>query len=289
MHVPVLLQECLYFIKPKRGIYLDATLGAGGHAKSILQASEETTLVGLDCDQQACEIAREVLKDFGKRAVLVNENFVNIKQVIEKLNIERLDGILLDLGLSSMQLENPDRGFSFMRDGPLDMRMDTRTSTNARNLVAGLGERELGSIFKTFGEERFARKIAREIRGLKRRGTRIERTLELADLIKKLVPRRQKIHPATRVFQALRIAVNNELEKLELFLSEFDKYLRADGRIVCISYHSLEDRIVKNIFRSKEREGIIRILTKKPVVSSDEEVYKNPRARSAKLRAAAKL
>jgi 16S rRNA (cytosine1402-N4)-methyltransferase len=278
-----------YIGAARGGWFLDGTVGTGGHGREILAASEQVKLIGLDCDESACERTKKVLADFGNRAVIVNENFVNIKQVLENLRVDKLDGILLDLGVSSEQLDNAELGFSFMKDGPLDMRMDRRLSTRAKDLVAGLGERELYKLFKQYGEERFSRKIAREIGRSRQRGMRFERTLELADLIRRVIPRRSKIDPATRVFQALRIAVNRELDKLNQFLSEFDKYLRQGGRIVCISYHSLEDRLVKVAFREKKREGLIRVLTGKPVVPGREEIQKNPRARSAKLRAAEKL
>lgn len=291
MHVPVLLKECVKILLPfKGGIFLDATIGSGGHANALLESSSELTIVGLDRDPQACNVAKENLKKFEKRVMIVNENYVNANHVLRNLNIEKVSGIILDLGLSSMQLEAPERGFSFRLGGPLDMRMDPKATKTARDILAGLGERELYTIFKEYGEEPFARKIAREIERWKRRGVRMERTLELAGLVSRIIRRRRsRIHPATRVFQALRIAVNNELENLNHFLNQFDKYLEDSGHLVCISYHSLEDRIAKNIFREKAREGLIKILTKKPVRPTEDEINKNPRARSAKLRACEKI
>ncbi len=292
-------------LKPS-GIYVDGTLGGGGHTKAILEAAPEARVIALDVDEDAIREAEKRLKEFGKRVTIVRENYINIKEVLERLGIDRVDGVVLDLGVSSYQLERAERGFSFLRDAPLDMRMDRRQRLTAYNLVNELSERELEEIFRLYGEERRARSFARAIVKARKREP-IKTTGELADIIMDTLPERLKyarIHPATRVFQALRIAVNRELENLKVGLRNAIDCLNRGGRIVVISFHSLEDRIVKNTFKEFEqgcicppevprcvcgRKPTLRVITKKVVLPSLNEVEANPRARSARLRAAEKL
>lgn len=289
------------------GIYVDGTVGGGGHALEILKKSSPGgTLIGLDRDAEAIEAAKETLKGFKERTVLVKENFRNIPSVLAVLGIREVDGILLDLGVSSYQLERPERGFSFRMEARLDMRMDTWDETTAYGLVNGLEAKELEKIFREYGEERFSRGIARAIVEARKRGP-VETTTELAGIILGAIPRRfhgGNIHPATRVFQALRIAVNDELGSLEDGLKGGMDSLKEGGRMAVISFHSLEDRIVKETFRDSSspcvcpprlprcacgRVATVRLLTKRPVTPSDEEIERNPRARSAKLRAVERI
>jgi len=289
------------------GIYVDGTVGGGGHALEILKKSSPGgTLIGLDRDAEAIEAAKETLKGFKERTVLVKENFRNIPSVLAVLGIREVDGILLDLGVSSYQLERPERGFSFRMEARLDMRMDTGDETTAYGLVNGLEGKELEKIFREYGEERFSRKIARAIVEARKRGP-VETTTELAGIILGAIPRRfhgGNIHPATRVFQALRIAVNDELGSLEDGLKGGMDSLKKGGRMAVISFHSLEDRIVKETFRDSSspcvcpprlprcacgRVATVRLLTKRPVTPADEEIGRNPRSRSAKLRAVERI
>ena len=291
-HRPVLVKECLSFLQPKsRGIYVDCTLGLGGHSEKILEVcGEGAKVVGIELDKEAIEVAESRLNKFGSSLKIIRGSFADLGEILNSIRIEYVDGILLDLGVSSFQLENSKRGFSFLNDGPLDMRMDRREVRTAATLVGGLGERELARIFRDFGEERLAKRIARAIVKVRERGNGFERTLELAELVGCIYGRRKYgIHPATRVFQALRIAVNDELNNLKKILGIFDKYLRQGGRIVVISFHSLEDRIVKHALLGKAKEGRIKILTKKPITPSENEMLENPRSRSAKLRVAEML
>lgn len=290
-HKPVLLKESLELLKPKpNGIYVDCTLGLGGHTLGIFETvGHSVRVVGIDWDEEAIDHAIERLKEFGSSLKIVKDSFANLEDILDGLNIKAVDGILLDLGVSSLQLQNEKRGFSFSRDGPLDMRMSKEASDSAEKLINGLGERGLAELFRNFGEERWAKRIARIIALERGRKKRFTRTLELAELIKKIIRSRAKIHPATKVFQALRIAVNDELCNLKKIMSSFDKCLQRNGRIVVISYHSLEDRIVKNAFKEKAGSGIVKILTKKPLRPTQVEVTENPRARSAKLRSAEKI
>lgn len=295
-HKPVLLKEAIDFLNCRaNGIYVDGTVGSGGHARLILERSAPGgRLIGLDWDAQAIIRAKENLASFGERVTLINKNFKFLKEVLERLDISKVDGILLDLGVSAEQLEDAERGFSFQRDGPLDMRMSSEISTTARELVNRLSAAELKEIIWKYGEERWAGRIAQAIVH-SRRHAPITTTGELARLIKKAIPvPPRRLHPATRTFQALRLVVNEELENLEIFLEQAPEVLSPQGRIVIISFHSLEDRIVKNKFRSlaknkKGKEGAFRLLTPKPVTPSREEVLANPRARSAKLRAMEKI
>ena len=295
-HAPVLLQEVLQYLncQPNR-IYVDGTVGSGGHARAILDRTFPMgRLIGLDWDQEAIGRARENLSSFGRRVELREGNYKDLASVLTDLSIRAVDGILLDLGLSTEQLENEGRGFSFLREGPLDMRMSREGRTTAQDLLRRLSAGEMSRLLKEYGEERWASRIAKAV-VRRRKTTPIRTTGELADVIRRSVPaRRGRIHPATRTFQALRIAVNEELQNLETFLKQGKDLLNPGGRMVILSFHSLEDRLVKNYFRqwAKEGEGnppLFSILTRKPVVPSHAEVLVNPQARSAKLRAVEKI
>jgi 16S rRNA (cytosine1402-N4)-methyltransferase len=289
-HLPVLLQEVIEYLKCQpAGIYVDGTVGSGGHAEAILERSSPTgKLIGLDWDEEAIQRARKKLALFGRRVELREKNFKDLRRVLELLSVQAVDGILLDLGVSTEQLEDRERGFSFRWEGPLDMRMSRETKIKAQDLLQRLSVSELSEILRQYGEERWANRIAKAI--VRRRQTEpIHTTRELLQVLEKSLPRpfhRGRIHPATRTFQALRIAVNEELNNLQTFLDQCPDLLHPGGRLCIISFHSLEDRIVKDHFR---RWASFRILTPKPVVPSSEEVFLNPRARSAKLRVAEKL
>jgi 16S rRNA (cytosine1402-N4)-methyltransferase len=288
-HIPVLPVAVLHYLSPQPGqVLVDATVGAGGHARLLAERLlPGGRLIGLDQDPAVLEVARTRLE--GLPITFVHGNFDVLRQALDELAIDSVDGVLADLGVSSLQLDTPERGFSFQQDGPLDMRMDPTTGEPASALVRRLSERDLADLFWQYGEERFSRRIARKIIEVRRR-TPIETTSQLAELVRRSVPRprgrRQTIDPATRVFQALRIAVNDELGALERLLTALSNCLRPAGRAVIISFHSLEDRRVKQAFRDRERW---RVLTPKPVVAGEEEVRNNPRARSAKLRAAQRV
>jgi len=285
LHEPVMVEEVLRFLEPgPRKLIVDATVGTGGHAQAILERGAE--LVGIDRDPYALEVARERLCRFGKRVCLVHGNFRDLEGILRELGIEAVDGVLFDLGMSSFQLEDPERGFSFLVESPLDMRMDPTQSLTAYEIVNHWPERKIAEILREYGEERYARKIARAIV----RARPIETTTELARIVARCYPPGyHRIHPATRTFQALRIAVNDELNALKEGLLAAIRCLRPGGVVVAISFHSLEDRIVKHTFRQRWIADEVEILTKKPVIPSQEEISRNPRARSAKLRAARKL
>jgi len=293
IHIPVMTEEVVKFLLTEpEGIYLDCTLGSGGHAWQILEKlGPHGKLIGIDWDEQAIEIAREKLKKYQDNFFLVNDNFTNLEKVVHQCGFETVNGVLFDLGISSMQLFSPERGFSFQFTGPLDMRMNQREKLTAREIVNKWAEEKLYEIFHTYGEERWSRRIARAI--VKERGKKLFlTTADLVNLLFRVLPKqalRQRIHPATRVFQALRIVVNHELENLKEGLIAAEKVLKstnqnAGGRIVVISYRSLEDRIVKHFFRQKN----FKILTLRPLRAQEGEVKINPRARSARLRAAEK-
>jgi len=271
-------------------IILDCTLGEGGHASLLAsKVSPGGCLIGIDRDGEAIEAARRKLNIFGESIKIEQANFRDLREVLERRGIEKLDGILFDLGVNSSQLQDPGRGFSFRLDGPLDMRMDNREDSQASDLVNRLGRKELEWIIREYGEERFAGRISRRI--VEERSSQpILSTVRLAQIVAEALPGRGKIHPATRTFQAIRIYLNGELDALEQALPEAISMLKSGGRICVISFHSLEDRIVKYEFRRWDRqEGMLRILTRKPVRPGIEEVRRNPRSRSAKLRAAEKL
>ena len=285
-HEPVLLKEVLEILKPGKGeVFLDGTIGAGGHARPILKRiTPGGILIGLDKDEEVLQQARKNLRDFGDSVKLFHGGFENCTQVLQELLIRKVDGVLLDLGASSLQIDDPERGFSFLKDGPLDMRMDRSAVLMAREVVKTYSREKLFHIFKKYGEERYAAGIARAI-VQDRRKKPFTRTRELSDLIKRLTHgRRFRIHPATRVFQALRIEVNKELEALEAFLKLLPGILEGGGRAAVISFHSLEDRLVKNYFRQGVKQGIYALVNKKPVVAGSREVARNVRSRSAKLR-----
>ena len=295
-HHPVLLEEVLETLHCRPGrVYADGTVGAGGHSRGILERSFPTgRLIGLDWDEEALERARKTLSPFAGRFELRRANYRDCRSVLESLSISGVDGVLLDLGVSSEQLESRERGFSFRWDAPLDMRMSQETMTTAQELIRKLSAAELERLLRELGEERWARRIARNIVRARQKAP-LRTTRELIEVIERSVPpRRRGIHPATRTFQALRIAVNEELNNLKAFLGDAPDLLNSGGRLCIISYHSLEDRIVKNHFREWARgEGrktpSFALLTPKPVVPSGEEVSRNPRARSAKMRAVEKL
>jgi len=285
--------EAIDFLKLRKGsVILDATVGCAGHAEKILEKiSPGGFLIGIDADRESLAIAEERLKNFERASYsLLHGNFRDIDRLFEKLNIKHIDGALFDLGISSYQLENPERGFSFGRSGFLDMRMDNSNSLRAYDVVNRCKREDLENIIREFGEERYFRRIAGAI--LEERKTRsIETTKELADLITRAVGgkyRSQKIHPATRTFQALRIAVNDELKSLEGAISKVWNFLNCGARACVISFHSLEDRIVKRSFKELAKNERALILTKKPVVPSEDEKRENARSRSAKMRAAEK-
>ncbi|HDD52524.1 MAG TPA: 16S rRNA (cytosine(1402)-N(4))-methyltransferase RsmH, partial [Thermosulfidibacter takaii] len=286
-HVPVMVSEVVHYLEPCReGVFVDGTLGGGGHALAILEALEPTLYVGIDRDEEALKVAAEHLALYGDRVRLVHGLYSQVEGILEELGIEGVDAFLLDLGLSSLQLEGEGRGFSFQKEEPLDMRMDRRQELTAARVVNTYSQGELERIFREYGEERWAKKIARNIVDTRRRFA-ITTTTALAQVVEWSIPRKfhpKKIHPATRVFQALRIEVNKELEELEKGLEAGLEVLRPGGRFLVISFHSLEDGIVKRAFREWEREGLGEVITKKPVTPSAEEVEENIRSRSGKLR-----
>jgi len=280
-----MVAEVLEFLSPRPGkLILDATCGTGGHAEAIL--SRGASLIGLDRDPEALEITRERLAKFGDRVRLLHANFRDLRAVLAKLSVTEVDGALFDLGVSSLQLDRPDRGFTFRENAPLDMRMDPSQSLTTAELVNRLPEGELARILWEYGEERYARRIARAIVRARDKAP-IRSTTELARLVARCYPPgRHRIHPATRTFQALRIAVNEELAALREGLLQAIELLRPGGVVCVLSFHSLEDRIAKHILREAAARGRLELLTRKPLRPKPEEVAKNPRARSAKLRAA---
>ncbi|MDO8281917.1 MAG: 16S rRNA (cytosine(1402)-N(4))-methyltransferase RsmH [Thermodesulfovibrionia bacterium] len=287
-HVPVMPGEVLEGLNIKdSGIYVDATLGLGGHAELILQKAKVGALIGIDRDEAAIESARERLKDFSN-IYFAKESFSNIKAAVSSLGYETVDGILLDIGVSTMQLKAEGRGFSFMKDEPLDMRMDKSQKLSAKEVVNSYHEKDLATLIFVFGEERFSRKIAKAIVN-ERRKKRIETCSELAAIIENSLKGRGRIHPATRTFQALRIEVNKELDELSAGITSGADMLNPGGRLCVLSYHSLEDRIVKNAFKKLASEGIFHIITRKPLVASRQEIRSNPPSRSAKLRVAERI
>ena len=290
-HEPVLPAEVIALLDPARGgLFVDCTTGLGGHSALLLQHGAER-LLALDRDADALRIAADRLREFGDRVELVHSDYRQLGRVLEGRGIDRVNGVLADLGVSSMQLESEGRGFTFRRDEPLDMRMDRSQGPTAAELLMDVEEEDLANVIFQFGEERHSRRIARAI-ARRRESGRIESTGELADLVRGAVPVRgyQRIDPATRTFQALRIWVNRELEGLDTFLGDAARRLLAGARLAVITFHSLEDRIVKHTFRAIAAAGDAwRVLTRKPVVPGDDEVARNPRARSAKLRAIERL
>ncbi|MGD9850545.1 MAG: 16S rRNA (cytosine(1402)-N(4))-methyltransferase RsmH [Nitrospirales bacterium] len=295
VHNPVLVEEICQWINPHPwGVYVDCTLGLGGTTRRILDiAGNNAVVIGLDRDSEAIALSKNTLKIYGNAIRFYHGNFSHLGDFINKSGFHEVDGIVFDLGVSSWQLDQPERGFSFMQDGPLDMRMDNTQRMTAEGLVNQIPEKELADLIFQYGEERFSRRIAR---GVVRARTLnpIKTTRALVKVIEDSVPgvyRRGRLHPATRTFQAIRIAVNQELDILEGALQSAVNFLKVGGRLCVVSFHSLEDRIVKHTFRAMagKEQGMVRILTKKPLLPSEAEVHRNPRARSAKLRVAERL
>ena len=291
MHEPVLAAEVVALIRPRPdGVYVDCTVGLGGHAAALLEAGAGR-VIGLDRDPSALEQARERLAAMAPRVELVHRDYRELTGVLKTLRLESIDGALLDLGVSSLQLDDPSRGFSFKQDGPLDMRMDWSTGPTAAALIAGADEATLADVIYQFGEERHSRRIARAI--VRARDQQpITRTGELAAIVRRAAGGRgwQRIDPATRTFQALRIWVNRELDGLDTFLESAIGVLRQGGRLAVIAFHSLEDRAVKHTFRRlAQPPSAINLLTRRPIVPGDDETRRNPRSRSARLRAVERL
>lgn len=301
-HRPVLYEQVLTWLAPAPGgVYIDATVGLGGHAAGMLEASAPTgRLLGLDADAQALALTRERLASFGARLTLLQGRHADLQRLAEGQGFAQADGLLLDLGVSSLQLDDPQRGFSFRQEGPLDMRLGADGKLTAEEIVNTWPERELSQIIFTYGEERYARRVARAI--CARRPLRT--TLALAEVVASAVPTRERIHPATRTFQALRIIVNDELASLEAALPQAVALLRPRGRLVVIAFHSLEDRLVKQFIARESRDCIcppglpvcacghratLRALTRKPLRPDEAEIEMNPRSRSARLRVAERL
>lgn len=302
-HLSVMPDEVVRLLGcEKGGIYVDGTLGGGGHTSLILEANPANRVVGMDRDEAAIRAAREFLEPFGERVSFVRDDFRNMKKALEALGVGKVDGVLLDVGVSSYQLDSAERGFSFRMDAPLDMRMDTRQEVTAASLVNTLDEKELERIFREYGEEEFGARVARALVAA-RAARPVETTGRLAEIVLMAIPKKfhgRRIHPATKVFQALRIAVNDEMGSLKEGLAGGMEVLRPGGRFVVISFHSLEDRIVKNAFREASTGCICppkfpvcvcghkpaaRLLTRKAVTAGEDELEANPRSRSARLRA----
>lgn len=306
-HVPVLLEKCIECLNIKKGgVYVDGTLGGGGHSLHILKALDGTgKLIGIDKDKDALKFTSEKFKDYSN-VIYVNDKHENIKKILDSLDISQVDGILLDLGVSSYQLDEPSRGFSYMHNAPLDMRMNKDMNFTAYDVVNDYSEEKLTEIFFNYGEERYSKSIAKKIVEA-RKIKPINTTYELVDIIKSSIPKRslnEKQHPAKRVFQAIRIEVNGELIELENAIKDAVDVLKTNGRLLIITFHSLEDRIVKKTFETLEGrctcpsdfpkcvcgfKSYGKIITKKPIIADENELCKNPRARSAKLRVFEKI
>ena len=308
LHTSVLLNETLeLLVIAPGGTYVDATLGLGGHSEAILSEHPDTTVIGIDQDSAALAIANERLKKFGERVKLVHANFTDVKQVLKDNGIDRVDGVLADLGVSSLQFDSEQRGFSFRFDAPLDMRMNVDSEDpTAADLLWTLSQDEIANLIYLYGEERFSRRIARRIVERRESGEPVTTTKQLVELVERSVRRspKDKIHPATRTFQALRIAVNHEVEILERFLIDAVESLKIEGRFAVITFHSLEDRIVKQTFQKLSgkcfcppripqcmcgAKKTVEIITRKPLIPGEVETKENPRSRSAKLRAVRRL
>jgi 16S rRNA (cytosine1402-N4)-methyltransferase len=301
-HKSVLLEEVIeeLDLKPD-GIYVDGTLGGAGHSSEMLRRAEIKKLIGIDQDPDAIKAASKKLEPYGERAVIVKSNYENIGEIIKSQNIDKVDGILLDLGVSSYQLDTPDRGFSYMSDAPLDMRMDTESVKTASDIVNDYSEQELFKIIRDYGEDRFAKNIAKHIVAARSK-KKIETTFELNEIIRASIPAKVREtggHPSKRTFQAIRIELNRELEVLENSIGEMIDLLNDKGRLCIITFHSLEDRIVKAAFNTAERPCVCppgfpvcvcgrkskgKHLTKKAILPTEEEMEENPRSKSAKLR-----
>ena len=283
-----MVAEVLEHLEPSRGgLFIDCTVGLGGHAHALLEGGA-SRLIGLDRDPAAVAAAGSALSGFGDRVDVVHADYRRLNAVLDERGVTKVDGVLVDLGVSSMQLDAPGRGFSFRQDAPLDMRMDTTAGPTAAEAIREVDERTLADVIYEFGEERHSRRVARAIVAARVQAP-IETTGRLADIVRRAIPRKgySRIDPATRTFQAIRIWVNRELEGLDAFLGDAARRLAVDGRMVVITFHSLEDRIAKHTLRALQNEDFgLRIRTKRPMVPGEAEVERNPRARSAKLRAA---
>ncbi|GFN35961.1 16S rRNA (cytosine(1402)-N(4))-methyltransferase RsmH [Tepidimicrobium xylanilyticum] len=306
-HVPVLLGEVIEGLKIKEdGIYVDGTIGGAGHSLEIVKRLTTGKIIGIDQDIYAINKAREVLKDYDDKTILVHDNYVNIRSILLDLGIERVDGILLDIGVSSYQLDREERGFSYNKDAPLDMRMDISKDFTAWDVVNKYSQNDLERIIWDYGEERWAKRIA-EFIVMERKLKSIDTTLELVDIIKKAIPKKARMkghHPAKKTFQAIRIEVNQELDVLRQSVTDMCRLLNKGGRLCIITFHSLEDRIVKEEFKELSRDCIcppgmpictcnkkkeIKIITRKPIVPKLDEIKRNPRSRSSKLRIAERV
>ena len=282
-HVPVMSTETIKYLNPKSdGIYIDGTIGAGGHANQILSMlSPKGKLIGIDRDEEALKICEKRFSSFKNLVSLHHTSYDNIKKILDELGIQKVDGILLDLGLSSLQLNSENRGFSFKNNGRIDMRFDKNQDTTAADLIKSLSENELADIIFQFGEERRSRRISKAIK----QSPKLLTTNDIKEAIRKSTPPHHRNKTLARVFQAIRIAVNDEIDKLIQFLKVFINYLNIGGRLVIISYHSLEDRLVKKTFRSLKEEKKVILLTKKPLTPQKSEINENNKSRSAKFRA----
>ncbi len=307
-HIPVLLEESIKNLNIKKdGIYIDGTIGGAGHSSEIVKRLDKNgLLIGIDQDKSAIKTATEMLTNVTCKVELVRDNFINLKYILKDFKIEGFDGLLLDLGVSSYQLDEVERGFSYMHDAPLDMRMDDRSNLTARDVVNNYSERDLEKIIKNYGEERWAKRIAQFIVKFRKDGE-IVTTHQLVEIIKKAIPKGARMrgpHPAKRTFQAIRIEVNEELDVIKGTIEAAVEKLNTDGRICIITFHSLEDRIVKNVFRTLANpcicpqefpicqcgnEPTVKIITRKPIVPTEKELKANPRSRSAKLRVVEKM
>jgi 16S rRNA (cytosine1402-N4)-methyltransferase len=290
-HIPAMLEEVMEFLDPKENdVVVDATLGLGGHAEAILKRiGTRGRLIGIDRDERSLRMAKERLRPYLEQTHFVRGDFRDLDRILSDLGVTQVNGVLLDFGISSFQLDDPQRGFSFQMEGPLDMRMDQDNPLSAFELVNSLPEEELAAILRDYGEERWHNRIARTI--VRQRSMRpIATTSDLREVVLKAVPSRkgrgERIHPATRTFQAIRIAVNRELESIDIVLKKCVDLLAPGGRIAVIAFHSLEDRIVKQQFRALAQEGKVRLVVKKPLRPGEKECQENPRARSARLRIA---
>jgi 16S rRNA (cytosine1402-N4)-methyltransferase len=293
MHIPVLQKEIVQYLDPKPNEnFIDCTIGEAGHSLAILERNgPEGKVLGIDQDPEMIKNLKLEVKDFKKRVVLVQGNFRNLAEIARKERFRSVSGVLFDLGMSSWHLEESGRGFSFLRNEPLDMRYDSRGPLTAEKILNYWSEKEIERVLREFGEEKFSQEIAKEIVE-KRKISPIKRTSQLVEIIDGVVLKRyrlSKIHFATRTFQALRIAANEELDSLKEALPQALEILKPEGRIAVVSFHSLEDRIVKNFFKEKARENLLKTLTKKPVTPSPKEIKINPRSRSSKLRVAQKI
>jgi len=295
LHIPVMLREVIDYLDPKPGqIIVDATLGTGGHSQEILKRiTPGGRLIGIDRDEDSLAICRQRFSEFNGSFELVHGNFVDLDQIMEKLGIKRIDGIVFDLGISTYQLKDTERGFSFQQEGPLDMRMDKSSYISAYDLVNNLNESEISHLLWNFGQERWHNRIA-HLLVEERRNQPISTTSQLANLVMRAIPYRYRrsyyrIHPATRTFQAVRIAVNRELEILESAVKKAVAILGKKAKICVISFHSLEDRVIKHTFRALKADGLIDIITAKPLTPVSSEVAANPSSRSSKFRVAERI